>query len=83
MGFAYAASGPLVLSSYKAAEVFVRSILCPGDPAAADLLLKERLSEAQSAAARIDGDSAPRTTSELASRAGASLLAANSLVRRS
>lgn len=27
MGFAYVASGPLVRSSYKAAEVFVRSML--------------------------------------------------------
>lgn len=81
MGYAYAASGPLVRSSYKAAEVFVRSILRPGDPAAADLLLKERLAEAQSAAAKMDG--APRTTSELAARATASLLPANSLVRRS
>ena len=34
MGFAYVASGPLVRSSYKAAEVFVRSILRPGDPEA-------------------------------------------------
>ena len=30
MGFLYAASGPLVRSSYKAAEVFVRSVLAPG-----------------------------------------------------
>ena len=39
MGFAYVASGPLVRSSYKAAEVFVRSVLRPGDPEAADALL--------------------------------------------
>jgi lipoic acid synthetase len=84
MGFAFVASGPLVRSSYKAAEVFVRSILRPGDPAAADALIKERLAEAQRAARAIDGhDSAgPRTTSELAARATASLLPAASLLRR-
>ncbi len=84
MGFAYVASGPLVRSSYKAAEVFVRSILRPGDPAAADALLKERLGEAQRAAAAIHGDAAagPRTTSELAARATASLLPVASLLRR-
>ena len=82
MGFAYVASGPLVRSSYKAAEVFVRSILCPGDPAAAEALIKERLEEAQRAAAAINDDAAPRTTSELAARATASLLPVSSLLRR-
>jgi lipoic acid synthetase len=84
MGFAYVASGPLVRSSYKAAEVFVRSILRPGDPAAADALIKERLVEAQRAAAAINGDAhaGPRTTSELAARETASLLPASSLLRR-
>jgi lipoic acid synthetase len=80
LGFAYAASGPLVRSSYKAAEVFVRSVLRPGDPSAADALLKERLANAQSAAAALD--EAPRTTSELAARAAKTLLPAESLVRR-
>jgi lipoic acid synthetase len=89
MGFAYVASGPLVRSSYKAAEVFVRSVLRPGDPDAAKALLEERLAEAQRAAALIDpahaepGHDAPRTTSELAARATAALLPASSLVRRS
>jgi lipoic acid synthetase len=84
MGFAYVASGPLVRSSYKAAEVFVRSILRPGDPEGADALIKERLVEAQRAASAIDGEAngAPRTTSELAARATASLLPASSLLRR-
>jgi lipoic acid synthetase len=84
MGFAFVASGPLVRSSYKAAEVFVRSILRPGDPAAADALIKERLAEAQRAARAIDGDESagPRTTSELAARSTASLLPVSSLVRR-
>ena len=31
MGFAYVASGPLVRSSYKAAEVFLASTLRPGE----------------------------------------------------
>jgi lipoic acid synthetase len=80
IGFSYCASGPLVRSSYKAAEVFVRSILRPGDPVAADALLKERLAEAQSAAMREGGG--PRTTSELAARATKALLVpAESLVR--
>jgi lipoic acid synthetase len=84
MGFAYVASGPLVRSSYKAAEVFVRSILRPGDPAGADALIAARLVEAQRAAGAVDGESgaAPRTTSELAARATASLLPASSLLRR-
>ncbi|MDB4941490.1 MAG: Lipoate synthase [Labilithrix sp.] len=83
MGYAYVASGPLVRSSYKAAEVFVRSILRPDDPGAAEVLIKERLAEAQRAAAALGGDEAPRTTSELAARATHSLLPAASLLRRS
>lgn len=80
LGFTYVASGPLVRSSYKAAEVFVRGILRPDDPAAADALLKERLAVAQAAAEAAGG--APRTTSELAARAANDLLPASSLVRR-
>jgi lipoic acid synthetase len=71
MGFAYVASGPLVRSSYKAAEVYVRSVLLPGDPEAADALLRERLAEAQA-----------HSTSEVAARVASSLLPASSLVRR-
>jgi lipoic acid synthetase len=84
LGFAYAASGPLVRSSYKAAEVFVHSVLRPGDPDAAKKLLSERLAEAHAAAARIDGEAGvvPRSTSELAARMTASLLPASGLVRR-
>jgi lipoic acid synthetase len=82
MGFAYVASAPLVRSSYKAAEVFVRSVLRPGDPEAADALLKERLELARRGAAA-NGGALPGTTSELAARATASLLVpAESLVRR-
>jgi lipoic acid synthetase len=72
MGFQFVASGPLVRSSYKAAEVFVRGILKPGDPEGATALLKERLAESEA-----------RTTSELAARSAAALLIpAGSLVRR-
>ena len=43
MGFRFAASGPLVRSSYKAAEVFVKSVLRPGDTEGAKALLEARL----------------------------------------
>jgi lipoic acid synthetase len=43
MGFSYVASGPLVRSSYKAAEAFVRGILRPPDPEA---VLAARLASA-------------------------------------
>ena len=81
MGFAFAASGPLVRSSYKAAEVFVRSVLVPGDPVAAGAMLQERLAEARRAA--IENGGAPNTTSELAAREARTLLPAEALVRRS
>jgi lipoic acid synthetase len=79
LGFQFAASAPLVRSSYKAAEVFVRSVLRPGDRHAADELLKERLAEAQAAAAQHGGVA---TMSELSARATHSLLAASSQVRK-
>ncbi len=44
MGFKYVASGPLVRSSYKAAEAFVRGILRPDDPHVA---LTERMATAR------------------------------------
>jgi lipoic acid synthetase len=44
MGFSYVASGPLVRSSYKAAEAFVRGILRPDDPKA---VLERRMETAQ------------------------------------
>lgn len=83
LGFSFVASAPLARSSYKAAEVFVRSVLRPGDPDAANALLEERLAEAQRAAAEISGVDAPRTTSDLAAHATAALLIpVESLVRR-
>jgi lipoic acid synthetase len=70
MGFAFVASGPLVRSSYKAAEVFVRTLLA-SDPASADAILRERLAEAHA-----------RSASEFAAHSAASLVPAAALVRR-
>jgi lipoic acid synthetase len=51
LGFLYAASGPLVRSSYRAAEVFLRTLLGhEADPAGA---LDARLEDARRAAARV------------------------------
>ncbi len=72
MGFAYVASGPLVRSSYKAAEVFVRSVLRPGDPEGADALLRERLDHARA--------QSTASTSELAAREAAMLVPASALL---
>jgi lipoyl synthase len=68
MGFLYAASGPLVRSSYRAAEVFLRSLLTSGeedgaalpsghvDPHWVDTMLSERLSIARREAARVTAE---------------------------
>lgn len=56
LGFLYAACGPLVRSSYKAAEVFLRSLLDPTDENAdGDIAMKleERLQRARAEAARV------------------------------
>jgi lipoyl synthase len=85
IGFAYVASGPLVRSSYKAAEVFVRSVLRPGDPQAADAVLRDRLAQAHERRHVLESDAtcdAPVSTSELAVHLDGSLLPAHSLVRR-
>src|SRR5260370_20381346 len=72
MGFSFVASGPLVRSSYKAAEVFVRSVLRPGgDQETVDELLRERVARAQA-----------HSTSELAARTAASLVPPKALIRR-
>jgi lipoic acid synthetase len=81
LGFAYVASGPLVRSSYKAAEHFIRGVLRPGDLGGADRLMKERLAEAQAAAARAD-ESGLRSTTKLAARAGTELVSVERLVRK-
>ena len=65
MGFLYAASGPLVRSSYRAAEVFLRSLLGgsegaaldgKADPAWIEAALGERLSIAKREAARVTAE---------------------------
>ncbi len=53
LGFLYCASGPLVRSSYKAAEVFLRSLLDEGDVEGA---LEERLARARIEAARVTAE---------------------------
>jgi lipoic acid synthetase len=91
MGFLYAASGPLVRSSYRAAEVFLRSLLGrgeaaeqPHDPKWVDAMLSERVERARREAARVTAelgeDASPPPVSALGS--GAGLLPATSLVRR-
>jgi len=80
MGFAHVASGPLVRSSYKAAEVFVRSILSVGDPERASLMLDERLAASQAAARAAGGSEI--SMSELAARSASTLIPAGGLVRR-
>ena len=68
LGFLYAASGPLVRSSYKAAEVFVRGVLRPADPASH---LATRMADAKASAAAQLEPAAPKD-----------LLPATSLVRK-
>jgi lipoic acid synthetase len=69
MGFLYAASGPLVRSSYKAAEVFVRSILRP--EGGYEGVLEARLERAR---ANAEKAAEAQTVSELAARRASSLL---------
>lgn len=57
LGFAYVASGPLVRSSYKAAEVFVRGVLKPEGPEGVREVLAARLAAAQVAASAAGGGS--------------------------
>lgn len=79
LGFAYCASGPLVRSSYKAAEVFVKAFLETKDPVEAKKLLDKRLADARVAA---ESEAAPGTTSELAARQTQTLIPSLSLVRK-
>jgi lipoic acid synthetase len=71
MGFLYVAAGPLVRSSYKAAEVFIRSRLAPGG-GDVESVLRDRMDEAHA-----------HSTSELAARSASSLLPPGALVRKS
>lgn len=89
LGFVYAASGPLVRSSYKAAEVFIRSVLRPDDSEAASRMLEERMARARQEAALAAGTG---SAGEIAARSAAnilrdaasqaSLIPATSLIRR-
>jgi lipoic acid synthetase len=96
MGFLHAASGPLVRSSYRAAEVFLRSLLRPEgaaghDPAWVEATLRERMDEAREAARRVSAmlespvaspSAGTRQSGISPSGLGEALLPAGSLVRR-
>jgi lipoic acid synthetase len=69
LGFLYAACGPLVRSSYKAAEVFVRSVLRP--EGGYEGVLEARLERARTLAERA---AEAQTVSELAARQASTLL---------
>jgi len=60
MGFLVASCGPLVRSSYRAAEVYVRSLLSPGSDGEASVAarLEERLASARRGAAKVQGEGA-------------------------
>jgi lipoic acid synthetase len=81
MGFLYAASAPLVRSSYKAAEVFVRSFRAENT----DAILEERLARARQEAARVEAELGPGAIgapSSPTTRPAPALLSPASLVRR-
>lgn len=59
MGFLYSASGPLVRSSYKAGEVFLKSLLGTTDVAAP---LEERIERARQNAARVRAEATESPT---------------------
>jgi lipoic acid synthetase len=85
MGFLYAASGPLVRSSYRAAEVFVRTLVGQ-EPARVASALEERLAQARRAASSVplSADELPGAGALAPPRGAlpASLVPATSLVRR-
>jgi lipoic acid synthetase len=88
MGFLYTASGPLVRSSYKAAEAFLRGLLGARPDGGAtpyghvDALLLERLATARREASRVAKELGGEA-GELAGRAPAErLVPAEALVRR-
>lgn len=93
MGFLYAASGPLVRSSYKAGEVFLHSVLRGGPEAhekpAAEIsaILDSRLERARREAARVNaelGEPEPQGFLNSLGARGAegALISASSLIRR-
>jgi lipoic acid synthetase len=90
MGFVYVASGPLVRSSYRAAEVFLRGILRPGESRTSEAddvqaALDARMDVAKREAQRVATEMGDETVPLLAIPEGASasgLVPAASLVRR-
>jgi lipoic acid synthetase len=88
LGFAYVASGPLVRSSYKAAEVFLKGMLRRGDGDGdldVEAALEARLDTARREAARVAAAyPAPRREREpIEAAPSADLVPADRLVRRS
>ncbi len=88
MGFLYTASGPLVRSSYKAAEAFLRGLLGarPGEGATpyghVDAVLLERLATARREASRVAGELGEEAGALAGSAPAERLVPAESLVRR-
>lgn len=87
LGFAYVASGPLVRSSYKAAEVFLKSMLRGGTGDVKEAL-EARLATARTEAARVaalhpvEGRSGDAPAVSLPPRTDPDLLPPDRLVRR-
>jgi len=73
MGFAYVASGPLVRSSYKAAEVFIRGMLKGGE-GEHEKLIAERVATARREAARVAASLGASTPPRGEAHAAASIL---------
>ncbi len=91
LGFLFCASGPLVRSSYKAAEVFIRTVLTRAAEDAStervDGLLEARVAEARRAAERVveggpGGESSRPVGEAHLAAAMARVIPARSLVRR-
>lgn len=86
MGFLYCASGPLVRSSYKAAEVFIRSMLRAEDTAATpeqvEGMIEERVAAARKAAEKVAGhDAAEHDVLATEAHLAADVIPVASLVR--
>ncbi len=86
LGMAFCASGPLVRSSYKAAEVFIRARLTSeqveATPEQVVGMLDERVAVARRAAAAVSGTAAEGGTAAVATPVGTQVIPATSLVRR-
>jgi lipoic acid synthetase len=88
MGFLYTASGPLVRSSYKAAEAFLRGLLGPRATDSAlpyghvDAMILERLATARREAARVTEELGADATEAVGHAPPERLMPVASLVRR-